>query len=402
MCLAALAVPSVVMGEASFQGLGILDDAASPAGSFAFGVSADGQFVVGTSFIAGAEGNETRAVRWSARAGLVNLGVPPDSLGSSMGLRISDDGLTVAGGVGFAIGDAFEIRNAAFFAGVRPVHAVLVAEGLVCADVTADGSILVGATRVPAPWPIIDQAFRMDKNGAPQELGLLPGGSYSSAAAVSADGAVIVGFGDTPDHIVAFRWTQAEGIHLLDGQPTGVPTQANAVAPDGSIVVGVYGNQVFRWTEAQGFDVLENGAGIDFANASDVNADGSVIVGMSMSKSGDEAFVWDPVVGMRNLSEALTAAGADVAGWTLGWATGVSDDGRTIVGMGVNPEGLKEGFIATLPRTGDLNDDGTIDGADLGLLLGAWGACRGSCGDINLDGQVDGADLGLLLAAWST
>lgn len=45
----------------------------------------------------------------------------------------------------------------------------------------------------------------------------------------------------------------------------------------------------------------------------------------------------------------------------------------------------------------DLNLNGVVDGADLGLLLAAWG---GPGGDLNGDGVTDGADLGLLLAAW--
>lgn len=50
----------------------------------------------------------------------------------------------------------------------------------------------------------------------------------------------------------------------------------------------------------------------------------------------------------------------------------------------------------------DLNGDHVVNGADLGLLLGAWGPCPGTpcTGDINLDGEVNGADLGLLLGAW--
>jgi hypothetical protein len=48
----------------------------------------------------------------------------------------------------------------------------------------------------------------------------------------------------------------------------------------------------------------------------------------------------------------------------------------------------------------DLNNDCMVDGADLGLLLGAWGN-PGPFADINGDNIVDGADLGLLLAAWS-
>jgi hypothetical protein len=51
--------------------------------------------------------------------------------------------------------------------------------------------------------------------------------------------------------------------------------------------------------------------------------------------------------------------------------------------------------IAICPA--DLTDDGAIDGADLGLLLGAWGSAQG---DLTGDGVTDGADLGLLLGAW--
>jgi len=46
----------------------------------------------------------------------------------------------------------------------------------------------------------------------------------------------------------------------------------------------------------------------------------------------------------------------------------------------------------------DLNCDGAVNGADLGILLAAWGG--GGVEDLNGDGVVDGADLGALLAAW--
>jgi hypothetical protein len=49
----------------------------------------------------------------------------------------------------------------------------------------------------------------------------------------------------------------------------------------------------------------------------------------------------------------------------------------------------------------DLDGDGDVDGADLGLQLGSWGACAGCPGDLNDDGIVGGDDLGLLLAAWT-
>jgi hypothetical protein len=50
---------------------------------------------------------------------------------------------------------------------------------------------------------------------------------------------------------------------------------------------------------------------------------------------------------------------------------------------------------------GDLTLDGTVNGADLGILLSAWGPCSGSCAsDLNRDGVVNGADLGAVLSQW--
>ena len=50
---------------------------------------------------------------------------------------------------------------------------------------------------------------------------------------------------------------------------------------------------------------------------------------------------------------------------------------------------------------GDLNVDGVVNGADLGLMLSSWGPCGANCPyDLNADGQINGADLGLVLSAW--
>jgi len=51
----------------------------------------------------------------------------------------------------------------------------------------------------------------------------------------------------------------------------------------------------------------------------------------------------------------------------------------------------------------DINGDGVVNGADLGLLLAAFGpGCDCECvnPDLNGDGHIDGADMGLLLGAW--
>ena len=59
-----------------------------------------------------------------------------------------------------------------------------------------------------------------------------------------------------------------------------------------------------------------------------------------------------------------------------------------------------------MPSAADINLDGSVDGADLGLLLGDWGPCTGTgwgCrSDLDQDGTVGGSDLGLLLGQWNS
>ncbi len=48
---------------------------------------------------------------------------------------------------------------------------------------------------------------------------------------------------------------------------------------------------------------------------------------------------------------------------------------------------------------GDLNGDGLVNGADVGMLLAAWGTADPNA-DLDGSGLVDGADIGIMLANW--
>lgn len=58
------------------------------------------------------------------------------------------------------------------------------------------------------------------------------------------------------------------------------------------------------------------------------------------------------------------------------------------------------GAYEFVPCVGDVDFDGDVDAADLGILLGDWGTCV-CFSDFNCDGEVDGADLAILLGGWS-
>ena len=66
---------------------------------------------------------------------------------------------------------------------------------------------------------------------------------------------------------------------------------------------------------------------------------------------------------------------------------GVVDGFGTLLGLG-----------KARPCLGDINGDGQVNAADLGLLISGWGGPGSS--DLNLDGSTDAADLGLLISAW--
>jgi probable HAF family extracellular repeat protein len=226
-------------------------------------------------------------------------------------------------------------------------------------DVSADGSVVVGQADGSAPGSFDRQAFRWTSGGGMVGLGFLPGDSSSQARGVSGDGAVVVGSsGDAGSE--AFRWTSGAGMVGLGIAPGGTFSSAHATSADGSVVVGAadgLDGGAFRWTSATGIVDLGLLPGGEFSIAWGVSADGSVVVGVADSAAfpDGEAFVWDSVYGMRSVWQLLIDGGVDLTGWTLGpfgEVSGVSGDGLTIVGVGQNPLGQTEGWVATIPEPG--------------------------------------------------
>jgi probable HAF family extracellular repeat protein len=322
--LLAMAVVPMARGQATFQLLGGLSDLST--NSYPYGVSGDGSTVVGASNSPAGD----QAFRWTSATGMQGLGYLPGGSTSSA-LGVSADGSTIVGG-----------------------------------SYNASGCY---------------EAFRWTSSGGMQGLGDLPGGEFGSGASdISADGTVIVGSARSEIGDEAFRWTAASGMQGL-GDLYGFGSYASAVSADGSTIVGsawtddYYGGQVFRWTAGAGMVGLGNLPGHYLSYANGVSADGSIIVGVSYFYHDDlmqvetTAFIWDAVHGMRSLRDVLIIDyGLNLSDGHLWDATGISDDGRTIVGNGyIPPAGT--GWIAVLsepltPPPGDFNRDGTVDAAD--------------------------------------
>jgi hypothetical protein len=134
--------------------------------------------------------------------------------------------------------------------------------------------------------------------------------------------------------------------------------------------------------------------GGDFSSvANATSADGSAIVGQAnvlvAFKSTPHAFLWTAEQGMQRLADVLQSRGVDLGAWKLEAATGISADGLTIVGRGVNPAGQGEAWVARLAVPDpDFDDDGVPDAEDNCPEL-----ANEDQADLDGDGEGDACDL---------
>ncbi|UCF66165.1 MAG: hypothetical protein JSV80_10195 [Acidobacteriota bacterium] len=175
-------------------------------------------------------------------------------------------------------------------------------------------------------------------------------------------------------------WYEPDGSPFFVGEATGISS-------DGSFVVGGnYGDNTdptnpaatlfepWLWSEATGVVPLGTikglrGAAVDGQHfARDVSDDGRTVVGQdTLFQLGEQwAFIWTAQNGIdalqnfvrENTDPATAAMLCDAerspimpacTNWDLWNTAAISNDGKTIVGTGRNPDGLWEAFKVTLP-----------------------------------------------------
>lgn len=212
-----------------------------------------------------------------------------------------------------------------------------------------------------------------------QSLGDITGGSFSSSAYdVSDDGSAVVGQSNNAANSKAFRWTQQEGMSLLEN--SSLYSHSSGVSADGSVAVGWIWNQstnrvdAYRWTEATGAVPLGDlpGGGVDESYANDVSADGSVVVGLghtlNLSTRVNFATRWTAATGQVSLGDLP-------GGITRSAAFGVSRDSATVVGEANSALG-QEAFLWT------------VAGGMIGLGDLASGVFQSHAEDVLADGNV--------------
>ena len=120
-------------------------------------------------------------------------------------------------------------------------------------------------------------------------LGYLPGGNSSTPFAISADGAVVVGYAtNSAFRFEAFQWRA--GVMTGLGMPAGSTySNARGTSADGSVIVGAYINGISRaarWNGGLMAD-LDGLSGYSASAADAVSADGTVVVGSASNTDAD-------------------------------------------------------------------------------------------------------------------
>jgi uncharacterized membrane protein len=206
-----------------------------------------------------------------------------------------------------------------------------------------DGRVMVGVIgMIPGSGGPNPQVFRRVDGGPNEVLPLDPGMTYPQVTGISDDASTVVGFvngfGGGGRGVVWNETANPVMLPTLPGAPAGPAYATNA---DGSVVVGWSGrgypfDQVpVRWVDGE-VESLGLPPGLNHAWASGVSADGRVIVGSGLNGGIYLAWRWTEETGYQML--------APVQATTTIAASGISADGRLIVGRaGNDPVVWKDG-----------------------------------------------------------
>jgi probable HAF family extracellular repeat protein len=326
--------------------------------SAAHGVSGDGRVVVGVR----GTGTGFEAVRWTP-AGVFPLGDLPGggsfaapSDASFRGRSIVGHSESGNGSEAFLLTKATGMIGLGDLPGPGPFASVALATA-------SHALVTVGFSQRPQDGHGYN-AWRWTPATGMVDLGDLPGGDpHGIANDVSADGSVVVGASSSFAGNEGFVWRPATGMVAIGDLPGGFfGSSAEGVSADGSVIVGYgtgpAGSEAIRIVAGIMVGLGDLPGGNFSSSATAVSAGGNVVVGTGSSEQGYEAFLWTPSLGMVRLQQFLLDRGVtEVAGWVLQFVGGVSADGRTIVGNGVNPDFEFEGWVAKIDLGGAILPD---------------------------------------------
>jgi len=316
----------------SFDGIGV--------NAFVYEVANNGERVVGRD-------SSGRAAYWTASSGWTHLGFGGFAYG------VSGDGSAVVGWSGSSTNSS-PGGNSAFrwtrSAGVEWIENLAgTTSNTVAMAISSDGSTVVGNTISPSGYK---ESYRWTPAGGMISLRSDLGNPEATrVAGVSGDGSRIAGTYEISFATLSGNWLWNSDGTVNDMREVPVHSSGSispwGVSADGGTVVGGGG----IWREDTGLEPLGRLPEVDGGvEARDVSGDGRVATGYAYLSGKQTAVMWDISNEMLVLKDIFEDEhGLDLSGWSLRWAH-VSDDGKTFAGVGKNPDGYSEAWLATVPE----------------------------------------------------
>ncbi len=290
---------------------------------------------------------------------------------NSTGIGISDDGTTL---FGYGPPPGKKSSQAFVWTEEKPTESVFPWRSFP-GDMTPDGTFFTGRALVDGKhWQPYSRRM-----GQFEFFPISPDHQNADAVATTPSGDKVLGVVFNGDYLGTLSldkpgekadarpvmWTKA-GLQFLPGFDPETDWWPWEMSDDGNVIVGMCRTRdpdsetprmgrttAFRWEDGR-VTLLEKLGDQRHSVARAVSGDGRIVVGGCLLRREDNslttAFIWDAKHGMRDLGEVLAQEGANPEGWHLTWARAISQDGQTIVGDGLNPQGKKEAWRAYLPR----------------------------------------------------
>jgi uncharacterized membrane protein len=267
------------------------------------------------------------AIRWTAIGGALQI---LNADGDTFATAISADGSTIVGLPSFLWHDDDDVSD------LPPSPAGSVFSPFA---MSADAAVVAGFGLTQHGMRALRWHCEDDDGGEVESLGVLGEDFTSDARGISADGQWITGYSSGASGPRAILWSSEIGLVGL-GVPEGWDgSVGRALSGDGSVVVGsltaVDSMQGFRWTATDGFEAIPLHAGSTASEVTCTSADGELLGGTAQTADGPRAIIWTRAGATIDLNDYFRSTGFDLGGWTLTNCHAISPDGTAIAGDAV-------------------------------------------------------------------
>ena len=246
--------------------------------------------------------------------------------------------------------------------------------------------------------------FRWEPGAEPEALPRPEGFDRVVNAMIDGAGG-LYGLAQRKDGGYALCRVEEDGAEVLVDVPS---VYVDRVTPIGPTLVGFRYEgtmrTVYTWTEAGGFEDVLSFSSMETMQEQlwGIAPDASAIFGIEIDLFGmARPLAWERGVGRTTAEAYLQARGVDLGGWSDLYIQQIDADGRRMLADGLNPEGVRESAIITLPEpcAADVNRDGMVDSQDFFTFVTLFFA-QDPGADFNGDASVTSEDFFAFLTAF--